>query len=140
MSVAMDGTSVLFAEVPPEAWRSAGTVPFVREPWYQRNITYSLGERGLDLSRKGTAVLAVPPPAVSRRPCNSTTATESGQILRNGITHPQAAVPVTLHGLDFLRSQQGVGHEFVTLEDGVVESSHVCFGRPHALYGGSVRR
>ena len=139
MSVAMDGTSVLFAEVPPEAWCSERTVPFVRARKYQRNITSSLGQRGSDLSRWGTAVLAVPPPAVSARPRNRTTATESGESFAYGITHPHAAVPVTLHRLDLLRSQQRIRDELVLVEDReVVSRGHVCFGRVHSLMGGSV--
>ena len=133
MTVVMTGTGVPFAEVEREAWARSGTVPFVRAPRYQCNITTRSGKGGLALSRTGTAVLAVPPPAISRGPRNRMAATESGKVLAQRITDLETAEPVTLHVADLGAGQQGIGHESVIAEHRVVVAGHVCFGRPHSL-------
>ena len=91
---------------------------------------------------RGVVSRSVPMPAPRKwaRPHDISSTPEPWQPLPRLVTHPHAAVPVTLHRLDLLRSQQGVGHELIGEEDGVVGAGHNCFGRPHALYGGSVRR
>lgn len=124
MSVANDGTQVLFAAVEREAWTSMGTVPFVRERRYQGNITTRTGNRGLAFSRSGTAVLAVPPPALTLRPLHRMTATESGESLALNVAHPQAAPPIELHALRLGAGEQGVRHESVIAEHREVVAPH----------------
>ena len=86
--------------------------------------------------------VSVPAAPVARSARNITgameSATEGGQVLRHRITDPHTAEPLGLHALDLTRSEQGVGDVLVVGEDRVVVSGHNCFGRPHALYGGSV--
>ena len=79
---------------------------------------------------------SVSPPAVSKRgigPHISSTPKPWNQELGRVIGE-HAAIPVTLHPRSLFRGQQGVGHESVSTEHGVV-STHVCFGRAHTLFG-----
>jgi hypothetical protein len=67
-------------------------------------------------------LLPVPPRAVSRGSCNSTPATESGESFAHRITDPHAAEPVGFHPSRLVGGQQGIGHELILVEDGVVEA------------------
>lgn len=130
MSVAMEGTNVLFAEVDRQAWRSGGTVPFVRAPRYQGNITTRSGQQGHGSPGTGTTVLAVPPLAVPPGPCNRTPATESGESFARGVTDDHAAEAISLHPPDLGLGEQGVRHESVSIEYGVVNARHPSRIRP----------
>ena len=66
-------------------------------------------------------LLPVPPRAVSRGSCNSTTATESGESFAHRITDSHATEPVSFHPSRLLGGQQGIGHELILVEDGEVE-------------------
>jgi len=123
VSMLGSGTQVTFAEVVGYPWHPASTSPCVRAHGYQRNITSSLGNRRLALSRSVTHVppsLAVPLAAVVRRPRHITSATEGGEPFAHGITDPQTAVPVELHALDLGHREQGIRHESVIGEHRVV--------------------
>jgi len=123
VSVVTSGTQVTFAEVVGYPWHPASTSPCVRAHRYQRHITSSFGNSKLALSRSVTHVpplLAVPPAAVSCRPCHITSATESGQPLSYSIGDPQTAVPGEFHALDLSHREQGVRHESVIGEHRVV--------------------
>lgn len=55
------------------------------------------------------------------------------------VRHLETAEPVTLHVFDLGAGQQGVRHESVIAEHREIESTgHVCFDRPHSLFGSMV--
>ena len=87
---------------------------------FRRNVlgnrTYILAEADQGISCTRTAVLPFP----VALPVHDSSATESGESFADSITDSQAAVAVTLHALGLLIGQQGVRHESVIPEHGVV--------------------
>jgi hypothetical protein len=71
------------------------------------------------------ACSAVPLPAVSSHRANITLTPEPWQRVPDGISHPQAAEALAFHAGRLTRGEQGIGHESVSVEHGVIESRHV---------------
>ena len=100
-------------------------------------------ERGIPTSHNyyigivaGLVSRSVSSPVVPKRrigPHISATPKPRDQELR-GVVDQDAALPVVLHAGSLGAGEQGIRHESVIGEHGVV-STHVCFGRAHTLFG-----
>ena len=96
----------------------------------QRNI-HTRGARATESGTR-THVLAVPPTPIAGPSCHITrpseSATEGRKALADGITHAHAAEALELHVGGFLIGQQRIGHESVSVEDGVVAAHASMIG------------
>jgi hypothetical protein len=83
------------------------------------------GEAGLGLSRTSRDVLTLPAVASSPKLCHISAATECGKILPRLVKHAHASPTFTLHPFGLLLGEQGIRHEGIVPEQGVVEARHL---------------
>ena len=102
-----------------------------RNPWRGLSVGIALGRTQHNIQSRvgmGSGIRSLPvPPTSIVGPSGDITgasesATEGRKRLAHRITDPHAAEPVGLHPSRLVLGQQGIGHELILVEDGVVEA------------------
>ena len=102
-----------------------------RNPWVRLSVGMPPGSTQHNIQSRvgmgsGIRSLPVPPTSIVGPSGDITGASESAterrQPFAHRITDPHAAEPVGFHPSRLVGGQQGIGHELILVEDGVVEA------------------